>query len=251
MVNKKANQVVKMEFMNIVVCDDEALFVDRLEREIKLYIAKKDLTCQIRKFRRSRDLLAADLSDCHVLFLDIDMPEINGIDTARELRQNYPDLILIFVTGWIEYAPAGYRVNAFRYLLKKQLPEELWSCLDEVREKLAENAETILVHTRDCNLEVAVRSILYFEGTPRRSVLLYLKQPSAPIECSGKLADYEADLAEKGFLRLQKSYLANMDNIVKIRNYQAVLQNGVALKVSERQYAQVCQKFLMWRKRIG
>lgn len=236
--------------MNIIICDDEAPFVDELERELISYAAQKDLTFKIRKFYRAKELLAANLSDSDVLFLDIDMPEINGIETAKALRQQYSELILVFITGWIEYAPAGYRVNAFRYLLKKQLPKELWYCMDEVHEKLTENAANISIRTKDCTLEIAIRNILYFEGTSHRSVLLHYKQSSTPIECSGKLADYEATLAGKGFLRLQRSFLANMDNIEKIRNYKAVLKNGTELKVSERQYAMVCKKFLMWRSRI-
>ena len=162
---------------------------------------------------------------------------------------NYPDLILVFITGWIEYAPAGYRVNAFRYLLKKKLSEELPVCLDEIRAKLYENAAMITVQTRDRTLELAIKNILYAEGTSHRSVFLHLKEGGA-IECVGKLSDYEARLSDNGFLRLQKSYLANMEHIVKIRNYIATLRDGTELKVSERQYAQVKKQFLMWRGRI-
>ena len=236
--------------MNIVICDDETSFSNELEYEIREIASRKDLVVSIRKFSFSRLMLASDLSDCDVAFLDIDMPAPNGLEAAKVLRETYPELILVFVTGWIEYAPAGYRVNAFRYLLKKNLSKELSLCLDEIQEKIAEDSTLITLTTRDRTVEVAARSVLYFEGTPRRLVLLHLKQTKPPIECIGKLADFDQRLCDMGFLRLQKSYLANMDNIVKIRNYYAVMIDGTSLKVSERQYAQICKKYLMWKGRV-
>ena len=247
MVCAKSKRAVTWKYMNIVICDDERIFANELEFEIRKIASRKDLVISIRKFTISKLLLASDLSDCDVIFLDIDMPAPNGLEAAKTLRENYPDLILVFVTGWIEYAPAGYRVNAFRYLLKKNLAEDLPICLDEIQDKLLDNSTVISFSTRERTIEIAVRNILYLEGTPRRSVLLYLKQLRTPIECVGKLSDYETELHDKGFLRLQKSYLANMNNIEKIKNYYAVLTDGTSLKVSERQYSKVCKTFLMWK----
>lgn len=236
--------------MNIVICDDNEKFVAELESKIRREAALKDVIFQVKTFNSSKELLASDLSDCDVLFLDIDMPNINGLEAARMIRMNYPDLILVFITGWIEYAPAGYRVNAFRYLLKKNLSEELPVCLDEVQAKMFENAAMVTIQTRERTLEIAIKNILYLEGTSHRSVYLHLAKEQKAIECVGKLADYEALLSGSGFLRLQKSYLANMEHIVKIRNYLAFMRDGTELKVSERQYAEIKKQFLMWKGRI-
>lgn len=250
MVKKKNARMVTCRKMDVVICDDERYFADGLERQIQSYAALKDVKVGIKTFYTTKTLLSADLSNCDALFLDIDMPETTGLEAARIIRMNYPDLILVFITGWIEYAPAGYRVNAFRYLLKKKLSEELPVCLDEIRAKLYENAAMITVQTRDRTLELAIKNILYVEGTSHRSVFLHLVKERDAIECVGKLSDYEVRLSDNGFLRLQKSYLANMEHIVKIRNYIATLRDGTELKVSERQYAQVKKRFLMWRGRI-
>lgn len=250
MVEKKKIGMVICGTMNVVICDDEKYFTDMLEQQIRDYAAYNDFKLVIHTFLSAKALLSADLSDCDALFLDIDMPETTGLEAARMIRVNYPDLILVFITGWIEYAPAGYRVNAFRYLLKKNLSEELPVCLDEVRAKMFENAAMITVQTRERTLEIAIKNILYLEGTSHRSVYLHLAKEQKEIECVGKLADYEALLSGSGFLRLQKSYLANMEHIVKIRNYLALMRDGTELKVSERKYAAVKKQFLMWKGRI-
>ena len=192
-------------------------------------------------------LLQADLSKYDIVFLDIEMPGIDGIETARRLRQQYDELFLVFITGWIEYAPDGYRVNAFRYLLKKSLPEDLWLCLDEIQEKLFENTECISLRSKEREVEIPLKNIIYFEGTRQKNVLVYLKHESTPLECYGKISEMDELLREKGFLRIQKSFLVNMAYIEKIRNYKARLRNGTELKVSERQYQSVNQQYLIWR----
>lgn len=236
--------------MNIVVCDDNTVFAEALVREIRRYAGIKDICIKIKKYQLPEHFLAENISEYDAVFLDIEMPQINGLDVARQLRKKYPELVIVFITSFIEYAPAGYRVNAFRYLLKKNLSEELWPCLDEIQEKIHEDSKMLTLHTKERTVEVAVKNVLYFEGTAKRIVLAHLEQSNEAISCIGKLADYDEQLAELGFLRIQKSYLVNMDNIIKIKNYMAVLRDGTELKVSERQYSEVCKKFLMWRSRV-
>ena len=121
MVKKSNIGTVTRRKMNIVICDDDMDFATTLESQIRSYAAYNDFEVNIQTFYSAKTLLSADLFNCDALFLDIDMPEITGLEAAQLLRADHPDLILIFITGWIEYAPAGYRVNAFRYLLKKDL----------------------------------------------------------------------------------------------------------------------------------
>ena len=104
--------------MKIAICDDNQAFSKHLYGKLVNYLAQIDKQCQCEIFTTPASLIAADLTATHVIFLDVDMPGMNGIDVARKLRITYPDIFIVFVTGWIKYAPAGYCVNAFRYLLK-------------------------------------------------------------------------------------------------------------------------------------
>lgn len=233
--------------MNIVLCDDSPAFLQEFHSAIEQYCAKKDWMFRCAVFQRPEELLAADLSAVQALFLDIDMPGLNGLETARKLRQRYPELILVFVTGFIEYAPAGYDVNAFRYLLKSDFETKLPRCLEDIWEKLYVSQESIRLPQAGHSLKLRLKDILYIEGTPQRHVLVHsLAHPTGPLECLGILSDYEKKLAGKGFLRIQKSFLVNMWHIERLHNYTATLDNGEELRTSRGNYSRICDTFLLW-----
>lgn len=234
--------------MRIVICDDEVLFAEKLEQELRRWAALSDLQNEYVIYTSAQQLLASDLSGTHLVFLDIEMPGCDGIEAAHIIRQRWKNVMIVFVTSWIQYAPAGYKVNAFRYLLKDTISTELHACMEDVRKKLVENNRSILLQLRDGTREVLLDDILYLEGTSNRYVLLYLQsEPLHPIECMGKLSEYDERLRDHGFLRIQKSFVVNMSHIDKIKNRMACFRNGMALKVSEKDYADVCKKYLLWR----
>ena len=113
MVNQYKEKIRRFDCaVKIVILDDELEFSKILDKKIKEYCARKDLLYDCQIFSSGKTLLEDDLSSIQVAFLDIDMPEFNGLDVAKVLHQRYPEMILIFVTFFIKYAPSGYKVNA-------------------------------------------------------------------------------------------------------------------------------------------
>ncbi len=232
--------------MRIVICDDNHAYAMLLYNKIIDCFAKIDKLCTCEIFNCPQNLLDADLTTAHIVFLDVDMPDINGIDTAKKLRTVYPNIFIVFVTAWIEYAPAGYHVNAFRYLLKQRLGNELPACLDEIREKLSQSQERIQLQSRSSPFEIDLNDILYFEGSSYRMVRLHTIDGRI-IEFRGKLLDIEESLSTKGFLRIQNSFIVNMHHLLQIKSYKAYMKDGTTLKTAERNYAKICEHFLIWK----
>ena len=233
--------------MKIAICDNDMSFVLKLKNLIDDYCAHCNLIGDYSLFSSPTKLLGADLSAIDVVFLDVDMPEMNGIEAAGYLRQKYSDMVLVFVTDYIEYAPAGYRVDAFRYLLKSRISQELNVILDEIVDRLYVDQATMQVKSRGEDILLQLKDIVYIEGTGRRMVLVHLVGEGRPLECSGKLAEFEDKLASDGFLRLQRSFLANIRHIKKISSYMAFLDNGTELKVTDKNYNQIRSSFLAWK----
>ena len=195
----KNNTVKDLFIMRIMVCDDNELFLSAFKQKIEDYCAKKDWECQIVVFSDPKKILNESIKDVEIVFLDIDMPNRNGLDIARELRSQSEDLIIVFVTGFLEYAPKGYTVGAFRYLLKTDIDNSLINCLDDIWEKLYVKQEAIAFLTEEQEtINIQLKNIIYIEGTARRYVRVHLTSEMTPvIECRGSLVDYTNELYEK------------------------------------------------------
>lgn len=110
MVSQSKKRIRRFSFaVKIVILDDELEFSKILDKKIKAYCARKDLLYDCKIFSSSKSLLSEDLSSVQAAFLDIDLPDLNGLEIAAILRQRYPEMVLIFVTSFIEYAPRGIR----------------------------------------------------------------------------------------------------------------------------------------------
>ena len=231
--------------MNIVLCDNNPTFLKLFHQKVQTHAAKYDWVCEYRLYPDANRLLSADLSTTDILFLDIDMPGIDGITAGRKLRDKYHELIIVYVTGYVQYARDGYSVAAFRYLLKDSLDEELPDCIRDIQRKLYAQKKSITIRGLEYIRQTRLQDILYLEGTAQRHVIVHTRQWNE--ECLGRLSDYEKDLNDQGFLRIQRSFLVNMFHIDWIKNYHVHLSNGVKLKVSERSYSNIISQYLMWR----
>ena len=107
--------------MRILICDDEQKLIDLELSILQEYCRSTNIAATFFTFTDS--LSAGNIGEFDIAFLDIDMEKLNGIELARKLRSKNPTSIIIFVTNFIQYAPEGYEVNAFRYLLKSILCE--------------------------------------------------------------------------------------------------------------------------------
>ena len=118
--------------MKAAICDNDTAFIGKLKNCIGDYFARSDLAGEFALFSSPVKLLEADLSAVDVVFLDVDMPEMDGIEAAGHLRRKYPDVLLVFVTVYIDSAPAGDTVGAFRYLLDTRNYQELYNIIDAI-----------------------------------------------------------------------------------------------------------------------
>lgn len=235
--------------MRIAICDDNRAFAKQLRTRVRDYCAKFDYACSCELYTGSEALLKADLSAVQVLFLDIDMPGLNGIDLAKRLRKTLPELILIFVTAYIQYAPSGYQVSAFRYLLKTDLDRDFSACMEDTMEKLSGRENETLFSGKDGRtFSIPTPHILYIEGSSGRGVFLHTTGGAGDaVACRGKLADYVDSLSGQGFLRIQRSFLVNMRHIERIMNYKVLLSNGEVLNASKTEYSDIKAAHARWK----
>ena len=111
--------------INILLCDDDKDFLQRISDTVVSQPVPPGASICITKSSNPAEITDRQLSQYHIMFLDIDMDERSGMDIARRVRELHLDTVIVFVTNYPEFSMEGYEVRAFRYLLKQELEQKL------------------------------------------------------------------------------------------------------------------------------
>lgn len=236
--------------IRIILCDDDTVFLEKLRSAIESAVRCMNISVKIHAYSRMEDIGQPILASCDIAFLDIDFAHTryNGLDIARRLRAERRDAIIIFVTNFIEYAPEGYEVQAFRYVLKLDVQNKLADYLQQAITQLRSVCETLKIKVNGEIIDIPLRSILYIESQLRQVVIhVQSGKTVKKYACYASLTELEKQLGSKGFLRIQKSFLVNMAHLQRFQCREALLDNGTILPVSEKNYGAQKQKYLYWR----
>lgn len=239
--------------LRILICDDDRSFSSKMRDAVRAVLKEQEREASIHIVDQVDTIPEQLLRSVDIAFLDIDFAgqTFTGIDIARKLRAVQRDAVIIFVTNYIEYAPEGYEVMAFRYLLKKDLDKKLDSYLRMAIAKLQEDRECIQVNISGAAANIPLVDILYFEAQGHDAVLHLMESGKQEVAhlVRTSLKKLEDQLTSGGFLRIQKSYLVNMRRLRKLQCSGAELDNGTVLPVSEKKYSAQKIQYLLWKGR--
>ena len=162
--------------MRILVCDDDAAFAGQLAEKIEAIVKPQMPRSTVDCATDAAQLRALPLAKYDLAFLDIDMGPLNGVDLARRLHELRPDMLLIFVTNYVEYSLQGYEVQAFRYLLKAEMPQKLERYVQQALTAYRKTRDTVRIFCDGEDVELQPQQILYAEMSARK-VCLHLQSP--------------------------------------------------------------------------
>ena len=237
--------------LSILICDDDATVLTAIRATMESVLKEFDKKARMHTFTDVTSISEQILSGCDIALLDIDFDGAgyNGMDIARKIRSLRSDTVIIFVTNFIEYAPEGYEVQAFRYILKRDLLADFKAILPLALKQL--NQETLPIQVNGEIIKVPLDDILYLEVQQHNVTVVTRKLTSdrkqKEYSFYATLSDLEERLEPLGFLRIHKSYLVNMKHLIKFKCRDATLDNGMTLRVGEKSYAENKQKFLLWK----
>lgn len=236
-----------MPMLQIAVCDDEPFYKNKIKELLEAYLNPRKLSYSISLFDSGAELLAGreNAEKYDVAFIDINMEEMDGLETAAQLRTLKNRICIVFVTAFISYAPEGYKVGAVRYILKDTLEPAITECMDAVLKKL--KRKQVCFTFVEGEKKLLTDNILYVESRKHKSVFFYLESEIVNYQMYDKLDAIEKRLAEYGFVRIHKSFLVNMKHIKKISNYMAELDNGEKLPVPRRRFSAAKEAFAAYK----
>lgn len=213
--------------MRIAVCDDEEKYIRDIAARIVKQLGDDDLT--LHTFTDGHELLdTADVKPYDLVFLDIEMPAMDGITLAKELRKKNASTYIVFLTGHVEYAIEGYEVNALRYLTKPVQEDKLTDVLSYVlKEKQAR--KQLVIKTDGEEIRIDAADIIYMEAQ-NKYVMIYTTKGEYLVRYN--LADFEDELKDYGILRVHRSYLVSLSKVKKIGSADCTLAKNYNVPVS-------------------
>lgn len=177
-----------------------------------------------------------------LVLLDIELPQMDGITLGKKIKQMYPEIFLVFVTAYVEYAVKGYEANAYRYLIKPLSEDVLRNLFQDI---LAENKKKkkLTVKTTEGEMVVNLQDLLYISAEDKYTIL-YTKTKHFVSDCS--LKQYEEQLAGQGFFRIHRKYLVNMYHHKGIQTGKVVLSQDYKLPISRKRMADYQKQLFLY-----
>lgn len=237
-----------------MICDDEPIFREQLKNGLIEIMGDYQIKPMIVEVSDGFDVLEyLDKNSIDVLFMDIEMIKLDGIDTAKEIRKHDKEMIIIFVTAHESFALQSYEVQAFDYMLKNkmnQLPRKYDRIMTTIQERIKTNARTVLVGSKNELVKVFVNDIYYVEVDSHRSTV---HTRTGEISHSEKISTMEELLSDYNFVRCHNSFLVNLDKVVGIIPKEGLnyfeLENEMIVEISRRKKKEVMDTFFSFIRR--
>lgn len=218
--------------LRIAICDDNAdarlSLRSALERILELRLTE----AQIYEFSTGEGLLRwleKHAGEIDLVFLDMEMGQLDGMETARRLRTHHPALLLVFVTGYADHVFDGYSVGALAYLIKPPQSAQLEDLLDRANTALLGSQPQVYVcHSGDTLYRIPKAQILYFSSDRRQVICV---TPQRDYRFYGKLDQVEQEVGE-GFVRIHQRYLVRIQAVDRLEGGQVYLGEDITLPIS-------------------
>ncbi len=205
--------------------EDEALFC-KIAQEFFQTIKE---AYQVHAYENAEDFLASYKKQFHLVFMDIELEKMNGMDAAKELRKLDSDVILIFLTNLAHYAIAGYEVNAMDYILKPITPGAFHLKIPKALALMKQQKKkNIHIFSRNEIHTFSTDELYYVEVQSHR---LYYHTSQGIFDVRGAISDVEEDLYPFDFRRCHHSFLVNLKFVTSIQGNE-VLVGGDILQLS-------------------
>lgn len=230
--------------MRVAIVDDQEKWRVCVEELIKKYYGQD--VPQIDHYDCGESF--CDQKEYDVVFLDIEMREMDGFETARRYKQNNSEALILFLTTHVELSRRGYMVNAFRYIDKACIVDELEEALSAIDE-LPNKDRVIAFHVVNmAEIHIRVKDILFIE-TDKRNIIVHTMERD--YTSNRGMDEVETELQDCGFFRCHKSYLVNLERVRKIDRINAYFANGTKAMISTRKYSEMKEKFFEYNSKIA
>lgn len=216
--------------IKIAIIDDDTASINVLKSHIARYQAENDIDMDVKSFEGGLHLVMNYDIECNIFMIDIQMPNMNGIEVAEFVRKKSPNAIIIFVTNMEHFAIRGYEVDAFDYWVKP-IDYFLFSirmkCAIEILRSL-KNTQ-LIISTEDGKCCILSSDIVYVEVDDH---WLTIHTCNNRYQMIGTLKSIEEKLAETYFVKSNKNAIVNLRHVTRLTANNLILVGGREVCIS-------------------
>lgn len=227
--------------LRIAICDDDDKCVADTKHKLESWSAATSAPIEIHCFDNGDALIGkSNMLKFDIVFLDIIMPLLNGIDTAKEMRDKDKTVKIIFLTSSPEFALQSYTVKATDYCIKPVAYEQLKEVMDECQAFFRKEPENLTLKTIGGYQKIYLHDIEYIEAQNKR--VFFFLSSGKTIEVVQPLYSFENQLSEsKGFFKCHRSYLVYIPNVDYFSTVEIKTKSGCNVPIA-RGYAKYFQE---------
>ncbi len=207
----------------MAICDDDRADIAYISSIVAKWSSNTHTLINIDTFLSAEEFLFHYTEDksYHILLLDIEMRQMNGVELAKNIRKSNKEIQIVFITGYMEYISDGYDVEALHYLMKPVKEDKLYDVLLRALKKIRCNERSLLLSLQGQVVRVPLYEIMYLD-VQKNYVNIHSNEL---ITIKKTLSEVEKEL-DDSFFRAGRSYIVNLKFIKKVTKTDIYLKNG-------------------------
>ncbi len=225
--------------MNIAICDDDRIFREILEKHLRTYFDERRLSLNFFHYCSGEELLEVDLL-FDLVFLDVEMGNINGIDTGKELKRKNPHNIIFVITSHEGYLDDAFSIHAFRFLQKPLDILRLYRALDDAAELINNDIIVFYDVSSGKNVRIYTHDIIYLEIEKKKTKIVTV---NGIYYSNEKISIWKNKLNGISFVCPHSSYITNLDySIYHCRTMLVLARKNLDGKIIEKYEINIAPK---------
>lgn len=232
--------------IRIALCDDDRSIAQHVEASIQTLGI---LDCSLDVFydgKKLIDYISANQTQYNIYLMDIEMPELNGIEAATIIRRHDQNALILFITDHQEFVYDVFEVLPFRFLRKPVKAAELNRSLSAAVQHINTSGQLFFYNVGHEKHQLLYRDILFFESSGRKVTIHSI---SGETEIYGKIAKIAETVDKNIFAQTHVSFLVNLEYVVSIRQAEVILSDGATLPISKRYQREIKERHLLFMER--
>lgn len=230
--------------MRILICDDDNLIIEQIQKYLKKYFEHNHIKCPETVCYTDGEALLADNGDKDILFLDIEMPGMNGIYVGKELKKKNENTIIFVVTSYSEYLDEAMRFHVFRYLSKPLEQQRFFRNLKDAIDLYHTMTVKIPIETRQGVHTLPASSIIAIEAMQRK-VIVHTTQHD--FESVHNMQYWNDVLPKNCFFQTHRSFIINFEHVIDFDHTLIhMADNTFRAYLTKRKYSEFKRAYLLY-----